>query len=192
MAGFCVGVVDRKKIIDGSKIKAGDVIFGLPSSGLHSNGFSLARKLMLEVEGKALTDPFQDSGKSVGEVMLEPTKIYVKSVLALLDACPDAILGMAHITGGGLLENVPRVLPKTVNAVFDRTTWPRPAIFDALAKAGNLEDAELYKTFNMGIGFVIIVDKDKADDVAQTLTAQNETFYRIGEVTDGDGHVVIK
>ena len=192
VAGFCVGVVDRKKIIDGSKIKAGDVIFGLPSSGLHSNGFSLARKLMLEVGGKALTDPFQDSGKSVGEVMLEPTKIYVKSVLALLDACPDAILGMAHITGGGLLENVPRVLPKTVNAVFDRTTWPRPAIFDALAKAGNLEDAELYKTFNMGIGFVIIVDKDKADDVAQTLTAQNETFYRIGEITDGDGHVVIK
>lgn len=116
VAGFCVGVVDRDKMIDGSKIKAGDVIFGLPSTGLHSNGFSLARKLMLEVEGKSLTDPFGDSGKSVGEVMLEPTKIYVKSVLALLEACPDAILGMAHITGGGLIENVPRVLPKNVNA----------------------------------------------------------------------------
>lgn len=192
VAGFCVGVVDRNKIIDGSKIKAGDVIFGLPSSGLHSNGFSLARKLMLEVEGKALTDPFGDSGKSIGEVMLEPTRIYVKSVLALLEALPDAVLGMAHITGGGLLENVPRVLPKTVNAVFDRSTWPKPAIFDALADAGNLGDDELYKTFNMGIGFVIIADKEQAEAVAAKLTALNETFYRIGEITDGDGHVVIK
>ena len=192
VAGFCVGVVDRNKIIDGSKIKAGDVIFGLPSSGLHSNGISLARKLMLEVEGKALTDPFGDSGKSIGEVMLEPTRIYVKSVLALLEALPDAVLGMAHITGGGLLENVPRVLPKTVNAVFDRNTWPKPAIFDALADAGNLGDDELYKTFNMGIGFVIIADKEQAEAVAAKLTALNETFYRIGEITDGDGHVVIK
>lgn len=192
VAGFCVGVVDRNKIIDGSKIKAGDIIFGLPSSGLHSNGFSLARKLMLEVEGKALTDPFGDSGKSIGEVMLEPTRIYVKSVLALLEALPDAVLGMAHITGGGLLENVPRVLPKTVNAVFDRSTWPKPAIFDALADAGNLGDDELYKTFNMGIGFVIIADKEQAEAVAAKLTALNETFYRIGEITDGDGHVVIK
>ena len=192
VAGFCVGVVDRDKMIDGSKIKAGDVIFGLPSTGLHSNGFSLARKLMLEVEGKSLTDPFGDSGKSVGEVMLEPTKIYVKSVLALLEACPDAILGMAHITGGGLIENVPRVLPKNVNAEFDRTTWPRPAIFDALAEAGNLGDDELYKTFNMGIGYVIIADKDQADTVAETLAAQNETFYQIGVITEGDGHTVIK
>lgn len=192
VAGFCVGVVDRDKMIDGSKIKAGDVIFGLPSTGLHSNGFSLARKLMLEVEGKSLTDPFGDSGKSVGEVMLEPTKIYVKSVLALLEACPDAILGMAHITGGGLIENVPRVLPKNVNAEFDRTTWPRPAIFDALAEAGNLGDDELYKTFNMGIGYVIIADKDQADKVAETLAAQNETFYQIGVITEGDGHTVIK
>lgn len=192
VAGFCVGVVDRNKMIDGSKIKAGDVVFGLPSSGLHSNGFSLARKLMLEVEGKSLDEPFQDSGKTVGEVMLEPTRIYVKSVLALLEACPDAILGMAHITGGGLLENVPRVLPKNVNASIDRSTWPRPAIFDALAEAGKLGDAELYKTFNMGIGFVIIVEKDQADAVAKALDAQNETYYRIGEIVEGDGHVTIR
>lgn len=192
VAGFCVGVVDRDKMIDGSKIKAGDVVFGLPSSGLHSNGFSLARKLMLDVEGKALDDPFQDSGKTVGEVMLEPTRIYVKSVLALLQACPDAVLGMAHITGGGLLENVPRVLPKNVNAAIDHTTWPRLAIFDALAAAGNLGDSELYKTFNMGIGFVIIAEKDQADAVAAALEAQNEIYYRIGEIVDGDGHVVIR
>lgn len=192
VAGFCVGVVDRKKIIDGSNIKPGDVIFGLPSSGLHSNGFSLARKLMLEVEGYSLDAPFKDTGKSVGEVMLEPTRIYVKSVLALRDACPDAILGMAHITGGGLLENVPRVLPKNVNAEFDRATWPRPAIFDALAEAGNLGDAELYKTFNMGLGFVIIVDQAQAESVASALTASGEAFYRVGVITEGDGHVVIK
>ena len=192
VAGFCVGVVDKDKMIDGTKIKAGDVIFGLPSTGLHSNGFSLARKLMLEVEGHALTDPFQDTGKTVGEVMLEPTKIYVKSIMALLEACPDAVLGMAHITGGGLLENVPRILPKNVNASIDTSTWPRLPIFDALAKAGNLGDADLYKTFNMGIGFVIIVDQAKADDVAKVLEAQNETFYRIGEIIDGDRHVVLK
>lgn len=192
IAGFCVGVVDRNKIIDGTKIEEGDVIFGLPSSGLHSNGFSLARKLMLEVEGHALTDPFSDSGKSVGEVMLEPTRIYVKSVLALRDACPDAIVGMAHITGGGLLENVPRVLPKNVNAEFDRTTWPRSAIFDALAEAGNLGDAELYKTFNMGIGFVLIVKKDQAEAVAAALADENEPFYRVGVIKAGDGHTVIK
>ncbi|MDO4281282.1 MAG: phosphoribosylformylglycinamidine cyclo-ligase [Peptococcaceae bacterium] len=192
VAGFCVGVVDQDKIIDGTKIKPGDVVFGLPSTGLHSNGFSLARKLMLEVEGKALTDPFQDSGKSVGEVMLEPTKIYVKTVLTLLEACPDAVLGMAHITGGGLLENIPRVLPKNVNASLDRKTWPRPAIFDALAAAGNLGDDELYKTFNMGIGYVIIVDQAKADEVAAVLDEKKETYYRIGVITEGDGHVVIQ
>lgn len=192
VAGFCVGVVDQDKMIDGSKIKAGDVIFGLPSTGLHSNGFSLARKLMLEVEGKDLNDPFQDSGKSIGEVMLEPTKIYVKSIVKLLEDCPDAVLGMAHITGGGLLENIPRVLPENVNASIDKIAWPRPAIFDALAEAGNLGDSELYKTFNMGIGYVIIVDQAQADAVAKSLEAQNETFYRIGEVTEGDGHVIIK
>ena len=192
VAGFCVGVVDQDKMIDGSKIKVGDVIFGLPSTGLHSNGFSLARKLMLEVEGKDLNDPFQDSGKSIGEVMLEPTKIYVKSIVKLLEDCPDAVLGMAHITGGGLLENIPRVLPENVNASIDKTAWPRPAIFDALAEAGNLGDSELYKTFNMGIGYVIIVDQAQADAVAKSLEAQNETFYRIGEVTEGDGHVIIK
>lgn len=192
VAGFCVGVVDQDKMIDGSKIKAGDVIFGLPSTGLHSNGFSLARKLMLEVEGKDLNDQFQDSGKSIGEVMLEPTKIYVKSIVKLLEDCPDAVLGMAHITGGGLLENIPRVLPENVNASIDKIAWPRPAIFDALAEAGNLGDSELYKTFNMGIGYVIIVDQAQADAVAKSLEAQNETFYRIGEVTEGDGHVIIK
>lgn len=192
VAGFCVGVVDQDKMIDGSKIKAGDVIFGLPSTGLHSNGFSLARKLMLEVEGKDLNDQFQDSGKSIGEVMLEPTKIYVKSIVKLLEDCPDAVLGMAHITGGGLLENIPRVLPENVNASIDKIAWPRPAIFDALAEAGNLGDSELYKTFNMGIGYVIIVDQAQADAVAKSLEAQNETFYRIGEVTEGDGHVIIR
>ncbi len=192
VAGFCVGVVDQDKIIDGSKIKPGDVVFGLPSTGLHSNGFSLARKLMLEVEGHALTDEFENGGKSIGEVMLEPTKIYVKSVLALLEACPDAILGMAHITGGGLLENVPRVLPTNVNAAIDKSTWPRPAIFGALEKAGNLDDAEIYKTFNMGIGYVIIVEAAKADEVAKALEGLNETYYRIGEITEGDGHVTLK
>ncbi len=192
VAGFCVGVVDQDKIIDGSKIKVGDVVLGLPSTGLHSNGFSLARKLMLEVEGHALTDEFENSGKSIGEVMLEPTKIYVKSVLALLEACPDAVLGMAHITGGGLLENIPRVLPKNVNATIDKTTWPRPAIFDAFEKAGNLNDAEIYKTFNMGIGYVIVVEAEKADEVKAALDGMNETYYQIGEITEGDGHVIIK
>lgn len=192
VAGFCVGVVDQNKMIDGSKIKAGDVIIGLPSSGLHSNGFSLARKLLLEVEGNDLKDKFEESEERIGDVLLTPTTIYVKPILALLDKCPEAVLGMAHITGGGLLENIPRVLPKNVDAEIHLDAWEKAPVFDALKKAGNLGNDELYKTFNMGIGYVIIAEKSQTDAVMEALKAENQPFYQIGEVVDGDGHVVLK
>lgn len=191
VAGFCVGVVDRDKMIDGSKITAGDVVIGLPSSGLHSNGFSLARKLLLEVEGHELQDCFAGSEQRIGDVLLTPTIIYVKPILALLEKCPEAILGMAHITGGGLLENVPRVLPKNVNASITLNSWDRPPVFDALKKAGNLGDDELYKTFNMGIGYVIIAKQSQAESVMKTLDEQGQAYYKIGEIVDGDGRVVL-
>lgn len=192
VAGFCVGVVDRDKMIDGSKIQEDDVIIGLPSSGLHSNGFSLARKLMFEVAGKTVNSPYGDGSKSVGEVLLEPTKIYVKPVLSVLEACPDAIRGMAHITGGGLLENIPRVLPDKLDAKLDRSQWPCPEIFETLRDLGNLGDEDLYKTFNMGIGFVMIVAKESAESVKQALENAGQIFYEIGKITAGEKRVVIQ
>lgn len=190
VAGFCVGVVDRDKIIDGSRIVPGDVVIGLPSSGLHSNGFSLVRKLVYETAGMKNEDAFD--GRTLGQVLLEPTVIYVKPVLALLEALPDAVKGMAHITGGGLLENVPRILPDNVNVVVDKTAWPEPAIFGKLRQIGNLGDGEMYKTFNMGIGYVIITAAENADAVMAELEKNGQKSYKIGVVEDGDSHVLIR
>jgi phosphoribosylformylglycinamidine cyclo-ligase len=185
LSGFCVGVVDRPKMIDGSTIEPGDTVLGLASSGVHSNGFSLARHVMVEGHEDELELPRLDlAGRTLGDVLLEPTRIYVKPVLALL-ASGAKIKGMAHITGGGITENLDRCLPDGVDAVVHRKAWPRPAIFEALAKATRLDDDELFRTFNMGVGFCIVLGAKGAAEAAVELRASGETVWEIGEIVAG-------
>lgn len=161
VAGFTVGIVDKKKIIDGSKICAGDVVLGLPSTGVHSNGFSLARKVLLEHAGLKMDEEVAELQEKLGDVILTPTKIYVKTILELLEQAE--IKGMAHITRGGLLENVPRVLPDNCQVHIDSTTWPALPIFQLIQEKGNVEKREMFRTFNMGIGYVLICDAANAE-----------------------------
>ena len=190
VAGFTVGVVDKKKMIDGSKIASGDVVLGLPSSGLHSNGYSLARKVMFEKIGYKPSDEVALLGTTVGEAMLKPTRIYVKPVLKILEQAE--IKGMAHITGGGFLENIPRVLPDNVDVVIEEGSWPVPPIFSLLESAGNIEKSEMYRTFNMGIGFVMICDQANAMKVFDCCKEMGEEVYMIGMVSEGNKSVIIK
>ena len=177
IAGFAVGVADKSKILTGDKVAAGDVLMGLPSTGLHSNGFSLARKVLLEGELNA-ESYVEELGQTVGEAMLTPTRIYVKQVLPLLDTVD--IHGMCHITGGGLLENLPRVYDKALCAKINSAAWQRPAIFKLIQRLGEIADAEMYRVFNMGIGYVIIVPPTEADKVA----AACPDAVVIGEMTE--------
>lgn len=183
IAGFAVGVVDRQKIIDGSTIEAGDVVIGLPSSGLHSNGYSLARKALLEVAGYKVTSYVEALGRTVGEELITPTRIYVRAVLPLL--AKYTIKGMAHITGGGLTENIPRVLPAGVKVVLDRKTWPVLPIFQLIQQIGQVDEAEMLRTFNMGIGMVLVVPPAEAESIRQELASQGEQAYLIGKVAEG-------
>ncbi len=162
IAGFAVGVADKSKILTGEKVAKGDVLIGLPSTGLHSNGFSLARKVLLEGELK-IDSYVEELGMTVGEAMLTPTRIYVKDVLPLIEQVD--IHGMCHITGGGLLENLPRVYNAELAADIDSSSWQRPAIFELMQKLGEIETQEMYRVFNMGIGFVIMVRPEDADTV---------------------------
>jgi len=184
IAGFAVGVVDRSKIIDGKNITAGDVVIGLPSSGLHSNGYSLARKALLEVAGYQVSDFVQELDRTVGEELLTPTRIYVKAVLPLLEQFK--IKGLAHITGGGLTENIPRILPRGVKVVLDRAAWPVPPVFQLIRQIGQVAEEEMLRTFNMGIGMVLVVSPEQAPLVLQELENLGETAYRIGRVETGD------
>ena len=177
LAGFCVGVVEKSRIIDGSQVKAGDVLLGLASSGPHSNGYSLIRKV-LETAGAKLDDAFADS--TLGDHLLAPTRIYIKPLLQLLQQVN--VHAMAHITGGGLLENLPRVMPENTQAVIRADSWQRPAIFDWLQQQGNIDDREMYRTFNCGIGMVLVVDASEADTAITLLQEQGETARRIGEI----------
>lgn len=188
IAGFVVGVVDRDKIIDGSRIKVGDRLIGLPSSGLHSNGFSLARKALLEVAGFGVDYYHPDLGRTIGEEMLEPTRIYVRQVLPLLQEFD--IRGMAHITGGGLSENVPRVLPAGMSARVCRAGWPVPAVFGLIKEIGNVDHHEMMRTFNMGIGLVLVIPREQSVSLLKKLMEMGETAFDIGEVTAGDGTVI--
>ncbi|QGQ94127.1 phosphoribosylformylglycinamidine cyclo-ligase [Paenibacillus psychroresistens] len=184
IAGFTVGIVDKKKIIDGSTIAPGDVILGLGSSGIHSNGFSLVRKLLLEDKGYTLQQHFDELGGKLGDVILEPTKIYVKSVLALIEKVK--VKGMAHITGGGFLENIPRVLPEGVNAHIEYGSWPILPIFQLMQAAGQITNNDMFRTFNMGIGMVVVVAAGFADEAERIAGELGENVYRIGQVTAGD------
>lgn len=184
LAGFCVGAVERTRIVDGQSIADGDIILGLASSGVHSNGFSLVRKL-IEVSGVSYSDQCSfDTSKTYGEALLEPTKIYVKSCLAVLKN--DCIKGLSHITGGGFVENIPRVLPKSVTAHIDASSWSLPPVFDWLRTTGNITPQEMAKTFNCGIGMVVIVPKEKAEEAIEIFTENGETVYKIGTIKNSE------
>jgi phosphoribosylformylglycinamidine cyclo-ligase len=178
LAGFAVGLVDKDQIIDGTRIVPGDVVIGLASSGPHSNGFTLIRKV-IAVSSADLFETSED-GRTLGAALLEPTRIYVKPVLATL--AKVAIKGIAHITGGGLTENVPRVLPEAVAARLDSASWPMPAVFRWLKKQGNIEDAEMHRTFNCGIGMVLVVSPVEAKLAIDTLAAHGVEAFEIGKI----------
>jgi len=186
LAGFCVGIVEKDAIIDGSRTRPGDVLIGLPSSGPHSNGYSLIRKLL--TIGKATPATKLDSGL-LYDALLAPTRIYVKSLLALAKTVP--VHGIAHITGGGLTENIPRVIPNGLEVVISAQAWQRAAVFDWLQKTGNIADAEMYRTFNCGIGMTVNVAAEHADKALKSLRDSGEQPVIIGEIRRGDGGVVI-
>ena len=195
MAGFAVGVVEKKRIIDGSNIEKGDVVLGLASSGIHSNGYSLVRHICFKQNNFKITDTFGELGtKPLGDVLLEPTRIYERPVVKLLSQykVKQVVHAMAHITGGGLVGNIPRVVPKNMDVVLDGDSWPIPPIFKFLQKHGPVEEQEMYRVFNMGIGFVMIVAKDFADAIIQKLTKYGETVYKIGSIAPGKNRVIIK
>ncbi|WP_295163368.1 phosphoribosylformylglycinamidine cyclo-ligase [uncultured Brachyspira sp.] len=177
IAGFCVGVAEKDKIIDGSNVSEGDAVIGIASSGFHSNGFSLIRKLVCDYNAL-----FEE--KRIGEILLTPTKIYVKKVLPLLEKYN--IKGMAHITGGGLIENLPRSIAKGYKAVINKSSFNTPNIFDYIKYIGNIKEEEMYNTFNMGIGFVIIASKEDKKHIINDLKSENEDSYDIGYITKND------
>ena len=190
LAGFAVGVVEKSKIITGREIAPGDVVVGLPSSGAHSNGYSLIRKI-LAVTHPELDAPF-DGGRTLADALMEPTRIYVKPMLALMAEL--TVKGMAHITGGGLTENVPRVLPENVKAVIDASTWQRPVLFQWLQKAGNVADSEMHRVFNCGIGMCVVVAAQDAGRALSTLRAAGEAALEIGRIEarrDGEAQTII-
>lgn len=184
IAGFAVGIAERSKLIDGSKVRPGDVVLGLASSGIHSNGYSLVRKILLEQAGLSLDQHVDALGAKLGDVLLEPTRIYVRSVLALIESVE--VKALSHITGGGFVENIPRMLPADVNVDIERGSWPVPPIFSLLRDEGKLTEYDLYRTFNMGIGMVVIVSAEQADEAVRTAEANGESVYRIGAVVEGD------
>jgi phosphoribosylformylglycinamidine cyclo-ligase len=195
MAGFAVGIVERKKIVTGQNVRKGDVILGLGSNGLHSNGYTLVRNICFKKGRLRMTDKVEElDGAVLGDVLLAPTRIYVRPVVKLLSQykVKKVVHGMAHITGGGLVGNIPRVLPKDCDAVIQTSTWPRHKIFDFLQNKGPVEDQEMYRVFNMGIGFVLIVAEDFAGSIEKKLTRYAEKVYRIGRITTGTGKVVLK
>ncbi len=189
LAGFSVGVVDKDKILDSSSQKAGDILIGLPSSGVHSNGFSLVRKVF-DVENADLSRSFDElQGKTLGEVLLTPTKIYVKPMLALMEQI--VVKSISHITGGGFYENIPRSLKKGMTAKIDRSAVKVLPIFDLIAKTGNIPERDMFNTYNMGIGMCVCVDKNDADQALSILRANGEDAYVIGELVEGSDGIII-
>ena len=184
LAGFAVGVVDKKDIIDGSTIKAGDTLIGIASSGVHSNGFSLVRKVF-EMTKESLDAYYDELGKTLGEALIEPTRIYVKALKNVKNA-GVRIKGCSHITGGGFFENVPRMLPENVRAVIKKDSYPVPALFDLIQKNGNIEEHMMYNTFNMGLGMVIAVNPEDVDATMKAIEDAGDKCYVVGNIVEGD------
>jgi phosphoribosylformylglycinamidine cyclo-ligase len=182
LAGFAVGVADKSRIITGERIAEGDTILGIASSGIHSNGYSLARKLV-DVKGFSLDESYWDGAKPLGEEMLVPTKIYVKSILKLIESCD--VKGLAHITGGGLTHNIPRILPENITAAIILGKWTILPIFEFMQKEGNISEDEMLQTFNMGIGMVVVVGPDEADKAIELLESEGETVFKLGRCESG-------
>ncbi|MGC3964597.1 MAG: phosphoribosylformylglycinamidine cyclo-ligase [Rhodocyclaceae bacterium] len=184
LAGFAVGAVEKSQIIDGSTIRPGDVVLGLASSGAHSNGYSLIRKI-IDLAKPDMNADFH--GRPFRDVVMEPTRLYVKSMLSLIKSRAGLVKGMAHITGGGLLENVPRILRDELTAVISKSAWQMPPLFQWLQQQGNIDPNEMYRTFNCGVGMVVIVAAEDADAATAALTAQGETVYRLGQIEERNG-----
>jgi phosphoribosylformylglycinamidine cyclo-ligase len=195
MAGFAVGVVERNRILTGQKVRPGHVAVGLPSNGLHSNGFTLVRHLFFQKEGMSCEDPLERWGidRTLGEELLRPTRIYVRSVRAVLTRyrVKQVVAGIAHITGGGLLENIPRVLPADCGVELDKAAWEPPPIFQAIQELGDVPEEEMYRTFNMGLGLVLLVAPYYADSVVRQLRRQGEEPLVVGEVVRRPRQVII-
>lgn len=195
VAGFCVGVVEREKLLPRA-VAPGDALIGLPSSGLHSNGFSLVRKICFEHKGMTVDTWVPELGKSLGEELLTPTRLYPKRVLPVLEQFSSfsscAIKGIVHITGGGFYDNIPRILPQGAAAEIDSGSWPISPIFTLLRQWGNVTDFEMFRTFNMGIGMILAVSKKEVDEVVKALAACGEIAFHVGEVVVGDKSVNVK
>jgi phosphoribosylformylglycinamidine cyclo-ligase len=188
LAGFCVGVVERRKVIDGRAIAPGDLILGIASSGLHSNGYSLVRKIVFEIAGLKIDDFVEPLGRTVGEALLEPTRIYVRAIRRVLKHYPvkSVVHGLAHITGGGLLENIERILPEGVRGLIQRDGWPVPPIFGWLQQLGDVEQSEMDQVFNMGIGMALIVSPFYADSIRAQLSGLDLPNWQIGRIAAGE------
>lgn len=184
LAGFCVGVVEKSEILDGSRVGEGDVVLGLASSGPHSNGYSLIRRVL--DRSNADPDTRLEDGKTLREALMAPTRIYVKSLLAMMRNSDIAIHALSHITGGGLLENIPRVLPNNTCVHIDTQAWPRPAVFDWLQHEGNIDETEMHRVLNCGIGMVVVVSPAQAEQTETYLESMGETVYRLGHVSRSD------
>lgn len=189
LAGFCVGIVERSRLLDGSAIVPGDVVIGLASSGVHSNGYSLVRKIVFEHAGLGVDDDVPECGGTVGEVLLTPTRLFARPVRDVLNhyKVKSVVHGIAHITGGGLHENLARILPAGVDALLDRGSWTVPAVFQWLQKLGGVEDAEMFRVFNMGVGLTLVVSDYYAESIQQQLSSQGFSAWTLGRVVEGCG-----
>ncbi|MEX0643154.1 MAG: phosphoribosylformylglycinamidine cyclo-ligase, partial [Pirellulales bacterium] len=187
LAGFCVGVVERQKVLDGSTISPGDTVLGVASSGLHSNGYSLVRKIVFEMGGLDVNDVVESCGGTVGEVLLRPTTVYARAVRRVLThyKVKSVVHGIAHITGGGLHENLARILPPGIGATIDRGSWPVPPVFTWLRKLGDVDDAEMYSVFNMGVGLALVASPYYAESIQQQLAESGLASWLIGRAVEG-------
>ena len=190
IAGFSVGVVEKSKVITSARVQEGDVLLGLPSTGVHSNGFSLVRKIVFDRQGMKGDEYIEELGKTIGEELLTPTRLYPKICLPLIEKFD--LHGMVHVTGGGFYDNIPRALPDDLAVVIDDDAWEMPVIFQLLQKWGNVDWKEMYRTFNMGIGMILIVSQEEAEKVKAHLSGAGETVYTIGRVVRGQHDVTIK
>ena len=189
LAGYCTGIVDKSKIIDNKTMKAGDIVIALASSGVHSNGFSLVRKVF-DIENADITSPVEAlGGKSIGDTLLTPTRLYVKSILALLSAVK--VKGISHITGGGFYENIPRSIPDGLGAKIDKSAVKILPIFELIAKVGNIPERDMFNTFNMGVGMSVVVSKEDADKSLKILTENGEDAYIIGEIVESEDKIIL-